>query len=61
MGWINALATREKGDVRRARSPKFYNLTWEYQTTEATDVNGGDPAHPSTEKLESWLILRFRE
>lgn len=37
---INARATREKGDVRRARSPKFYNLTWEYQTTEATDVNG---------------------
>lgn len=37
---INALATRERGDVRRARSPKFYNLTWEYQTTESTDLNG---------------------
>ncbi|MEM6387077.1 MAG: endonuclease [Pseudomonadota bacterium] len=37
---INALATRERGDVRRARSPKFYNLTWEYQITEAVDLNG---------------------
>lgn len=37
---INALATREKGDVRRARSPKFYNLTWEYMISDATDLNG---------------------
>lgn len=37
---INALATRERGDVRRARSPKFYNLTWEYLITDATDLNG---------------------
>ena len=37
---INALSTRERGDVRRARSPKFYNLTWEYQITDATDLNG---------------------
>jgi endonuclease/exonuclease/phosphatase family metal-dependent hydrolase len=37
---VNALATRERGDVRRARSPKFYNLAWEYQITEVTDLNG---------------------
>ena len=28
---------------------------------EATNVDGGDPAHPNTEKLDSALILRFRE
>lgn len=27
---FNAHATRERGDVERARSPKFYNLSWEY-------------------------------
>lgn len=37
---LNALGTRESGDVRRATSPRFYNLTWEYQITEATDLNG---------------------
>jgi len=37
---VNALATRERGDVRRARSPKFYNLTWEYQISDATNLNG---------------------
>ncbi|WP_223421007.1 endonuclease/exonuclease/phosphatase family protein [Tateyamaria pelophila] len=26
----NANATRERGDVERAQSPKFYNLSWEY-------------------------------
>ena len=37
---INALATRERGDVRRAKSAKFYNLTWEYQVTNSIDLNG---------------------
>ena len=37
---VNALATRERGDVRRARSPRFYNLTWEYLITAAEDLNG---------------------
>lgn len=27
---FNANATRERGDVERAQSPKFYNLSWEY-------------------------------
>lgn len=36
----NANATRERGDVERARSAKFYNLTWNYMKTEATDHRG---------------------
>ena len=39
---INALATRERGDVERARSERFYNFTWEYLLTPATDRNGDD-------------------
>ncbi|MEL6919673.1 MAG: endonuclease, partial [Pseudomonadota bacterium] len=39
---INALATRERGDVERARSAKFYNLSWEYLITPAIDSKGGD-------------------
>lgn len=39
---INALATRERGDVERARSPKFYNMTWEYLVTQATDHQGNE-------------------
>lgn len=27
---FNANATRERGDVERAQSPRFYNLSWEY-------------------------------
>ena len=27
---FNALATRERGDVQRARSAKYYNLSWRY-------------------------------
>ncbi|MEN1727230.1 MAG: endonuclease/exonuclease/phosphatase family protein [Pseudomonadota bacterium] len=37
---INALATRERGDVERARSERFYNFTWEYATTAVTDHQG---------------------
>lgn len=27
---FNALATRERGDVQRAKSAKYYNLSWRY-------------------------------
>ncbi|MEM8961266.1 MAG: endonuclease/exonuclease/phosphatase family protein [Acidobacteriota bacterium] len=37
---INARATRERGDVERAKSERFYNFTWEYMRTPATDKNG---------------------
>ena len=37
---VNALATRERGDVERAKSERFYNFTWEYLLTPATDRNG---------------------
>ena len=37
---INALATRERGDVERAKSAKFYNLTWEYLITPTKDIQG---------------------
>lgn len=37
---LNALGTRERGDVERARSAKFYNLTWEFLLTPATDMDG---------------------
>jgi hypothetical protein len=40
---LHALATRERGDVERARSvPRFYNLAWRYLQQEATD-HRGDP------------------
>ena len=38
---FNANATREKGDVRRAKSAKFYNFAWEYMEVEAEDHQGG--------------------
>lgn len=37
---INARATRERGDVERSTSDRFYNLTWEYLLTPTTDKNG---------------------
>jgi len=37
---INALATRERGDVERARSPKFFNLSWEFLTADVIDRLG---------------------
>lgn len=39
---INALATRERGDVERATSERFYNFAWEYLLTSAIDKNGDD-------------------
>lgn len=39
---INALATRERGDVERAKSERFYNFTWEYLLTQTTDHQGED-------------------
>ncbi|QDY69118.1 endonuclease [Qingshengfaniella alkalisoli] len=39
---INANAERERGDVVRARSAKFYNFAWEYLSFEAID-HRGDP------------------
>lgn len=38
----NALAWRERGDVERARSPKFYNLAWNYLVQQVQD-HRGDP------------------
>ncbi|MGI1679813.1 MAG: endonuclease [Cellvibrionaceae bacterium] len=40
---IHARATRERGDVERAKSaPKFYNLTWRYLEQKSKDKKGGD-------------------
>lgn len=38
----NARAWRERGDVERAQSAKFYNLAWEYQGWSATDHKGNE-------------------
>ena len=37
---INARATRERGDVERAMSDRFYNFTWEYLNSKVVDKNG---------------------
>lgn len=39
---FNANATRELGDVQRARSARFYNCSWSYLTTTATDKDGNE-------------------
>lgn len=39
---FNANAWRERGDVERAESARFYNLAWEYLSFVATDRNGGE-------------------
>ena len=39
---LHALATRERGDVERARSERFYNFTWEYLLTPTTDNKGNN-------------------
>lgn len=36
---FNAVATRERGDVQRTRSAKFYNLSWRYLQTVAKASN----------------------
>lgn len=38
----NANATRERGDVERAKSPRFYNLSWEYLTWSSKTRTGTD-------------------
>lgn len=37
---FNALAWRERGDVERARSARFFNLAWDFLRFSATDRNG---------------------
>jgi len=37
---IHALALRERGDVVRARTAKFYNLAWNYLAQRVTDSRG---------------------
>lgn len=37
---FNANSTRERGDVERARSAKFYNLAWEYLTWQTKAHDG---------------------
>lgn len=37
---VHATALRERGDVERARSAKFYNLAWRYLTQTVTDRRG---------------------
>lgn len=36
----HALATRERGDIERSRSARFYNLTWRYLMQAAVDRRG---------------------
>lgn len=37
---VNARATRERGDVERARSERFYNFSWEYLNASVIDHRG---------------------
>lgn len=37
---IQAMATRERGDVERAESAKFFNMAWRYLTQIVTDHQG---------------------
>ncbi|MEM0976801.1 MAG: endonuclease [Pseudomonadota bacterium] len=39
---VHALATRERGDVMRAKSPKFWNASWTYLETPAVDHKGNN-------------------
>lgn len=39
---INALATRERGDVERSHSERLYNFTWEYLKTSTIDIKGNN-------------------
>jgi predicted extracellular nuclease len=39
---FNANATRERGDVERARSARFYNLAWTYTSRTVQDHQGTD-------------------
>lgn len=37
---LHAVALRDRGDVERAKSPKFFNLAWHYLSQEVTDHKG---------------------
>lgn len=37
---IHAQGNRDKGDVQRAKSARFYNFAWDYMTQTVTDHNG---------------------
>ncbi len=37
---FNAIATRERGDVERGKSEKFYNFAWEFLQNEVEDHRG---------------------
>lgn len=37
---VHARAARERGDVERARTARFYNLSWRYLQQQAKDQNG---------------------
>lgn len=39
---FNANATRERGDVERAQSPRFYNISWEYLDWQTKTRTGTD-------------------
>ncbi len=39
---FNANAWRERGDVERAKSAKFYNLAWNYQSQRVVDHRGDE-------------------
>jgi len=45
---FNARAWRERGDVERGTSPRFYNFAWEYLVTPATDHQGNPRALDGT-------------
>lgn len=39
---FNANSTRERGDVERSQSPRFYNLSWEYLEWQSQTRTGSD-------------------
>lgn len=39
---FNANASRERGDIERSTSPRFYNLAWNYLNQEVVDHRGDD-------------------
>jgi endonuclease/exonuclease/phosphatase family metal-dependent hydrolase len=45
---VHAQALRERGDVARAQSAKFYNLSWRYLTQTVTDRQGNQRALDGT-------------
>lgn len=49
---FNANAWREKGDVMRARSARFYNLAWEFTGWEVEDIEG------NTRRIDGTLYFK---